>query len=231
MIVTFVFTIIPLPDQQVLLYSWKLASLLVLFDLIIKIGIKKPFQEAFAELEAKNNLLYDLSRIDELTNVPNRRSLFESLDKTLRFSKREKQTMVVLMIDIDDFKGYNDTFGHLHGDSILIRVANAINKECKRPLDFSGRYGGEEFLVVLPNSDFEAGRVLCERIIKSIRELRIVRFDKEDQFLSVSIGYASISPTVETTTDYPLLEADNQLYKVKESGKNNYLGINLDQGE
>lgn len=222
------FNIFTFTYSDVIVYGLKLLIVLVLFRYIVLIGIKIPFINQMNELERKNQSLYDLVRIDELTNIPNRRYLFENLQNTFRFSKREKQSIVLLMIDIDDFKGYNDTFGHLIGDSILKRVANVINKECKRPLDFVGRYGGEEFLAVLPNSDFESGRVISERIIQSIRELRIEHYKDKDAFLTLSIGYVSISPKQDTTIDYPLQEADHQLYTVKATGKNSYLGKNLD---
>ena len=222
------FNIFTFTYSDVIVYGLKLLIVLVLFRYIVLIGIKIPFINQMNELERKNQSLYDLVRIDELTNIPNRRYLFENLQNTFRFSKREKQSIVLLMIDIDDFKGYNDTFGHLIGDSILKRVANVINKECKRPLDFVGRYGGEEFLAVLPNSDFESGRVISERIIQSIRELRIEHYKDKDAFLTLSIGYVSISPKQDTTIDYPLQEADHQLYTVKATGKISYLGKNLD---
>ena len=229
LLLTLIFSLFGTDITNILMYTFKLLAVLSLFQLLITYGITKPFKESLQTLEEQNEKLHKLVRIDDLTQIPNRFYLFENLDKTFRYSKREQQTLVMLMIDIDDFKGFNDTFGHLHGDSILTRVATAIKKECRRPLDFVGRYGGEEFLAVLPNSDFEAGRILSDRINKAVRDLRIVHFKNKNQFLSVSIGYVSITPKQDIEIDYPLQEADNQLYKIKSMGKNSYLGKDLDK--
>lgn len=217
--------------NETIAHIFKLLFVIMLHYVISDQGIKKPYSNALEQLERQKDELQRLNKIDLLTGIPNRSYLLENVDKTFRFSKREKQTIVILMIDIDDFSQYNINFGHTHGDSILKRIASVIKRECKRPLDFVGRYGGEEFLAVLPNSDFEAGRIISERLMKAIRELRIVHYKDEHEFLTVSIGYVSLSPQQETVLDYPLKEVDNQVGKVKSLGKNSYIGLDLDKGE
>ena len=194
-------------------------------------GVKNPLVIACEEVEKSRDKLLELSRIDELTMIANRRYLFENIEKSFRLAKREDHSICFLMIDIDDFKGYNDTFGHLKGDSILQRVAKAVTKACKRPLDFAGRYGGEEFLVVLPNSDFESAMTVANRIMKNIRELRVVHFKDEKKFLSVSIGFSVINPAQNDKVDLAISIADEFLYKVKGTGKNGVMGTIIEEGD
>jgi diguanylate cyclase (GGDEF)-like protein len=163
--------------------------------------------------------------------IANRRFLFENLKKSFRLAKREQHSIAFLMVDIDDFKYYNDLFGHLHGDSVLKRVAKAVATASKRPLDFTGRYGGEEFLVVLPNSDFDGACIVSQRILKAVQDLRIKHYKKADKFLSVSVGFSVIRPTQDDTIDDVIAVADEYLYKVKGTGKNHYMGTTMTKGE
>ena len=214
-----------------IMYVSQIGGLVLFAFILYRLGYKNVLDTACKELEENRDRLLELSRIDELTMIANRRYLFENIDKAFRLAKRENHSISFLMIDIDDFKFYNDTFGHLHGDSVLVRVAKTIDKACKRPLDFVGRYGGEEFLAILPNSDYEGTLVVCKRILKEIQDLRIKHYDKEGAYLSVSIGFCVVTPDQDTNKDECLKIADRYLYKVKATGKNSYMGIDLDKGE
>lgn len=208
-----------------------ITSVLLLLKVIYEQSIELPYQTACSTLEDSNDRLLELTRIDGLTMIPNRRFIIENLEKSFRLAKREKHSIALLMVDIDDFKQYNDKFGHLHGDSILKRVAKAIDKSTKRPLDLAGRYGGEEFLVILPNSDFEGASVVSKRIMKEIRDLRIEHYKIDESYLSVSIGFSVVKPTKENSIDEAILVADEFLYKVKNTGKNAFMGYDIDKGE
>lgn len=182
-------------------------------------------------IEEARDRIESLARIDELTYVANRKYLFESLDKSFRLSKREKEPIALLMVDIDDFKEYNDRFGVAHGDSILKRIALSLEKSCLRPLDFVGRYGGEEFLVFLPYTDFEGTMEVCKRMMKNIHDMRIRHYQKENEFLTVSIGFSVIIPEEGVKIDEPIKAANDYMLKVKNTGKNDFMGVDLTKGE
>lgn len=232
-LVSAVFSIIDLENYYFNLFVVvsRLSGLFLLLYYLHITGLKIPLNVLFQELEQSRDKLLEQSRMDELTGIPNRRYLFENLEKSFRLAVRERHSICCLMIDIDDFKGFNDTFGHLHGDSILKRIGSILEQASKRPLDLAGRYGGEEFLVVLPNTDYEGARIVCERILKSVRDLRIVHYKNKEKFLTVSIGFSSIRPNKENTVDEIVSKADEYLYKVKATGKDACMGIDINKGE
>lgn len=214
-----------------IIHMSRFGGLFIFLFFVFKEGLKNPMVVAQLEVEDTREKLVELSRIDELTMIANRRFLFENLDKSFRLAKRETHSIVLLMVDIDDFNGYNDVFGHLHGDSILRRVAQTISRSCKRPLDFVGRYGGEEFLVVLPNSDFDGAMIVSNRILDSIRDLRITHYKYEKKFLTVSIGFGVLAPDKGDEIDDVIKVADEYLYKVKNTGKDAVMGTVIEKGE
>ena len=227
---------VPLPNDYLdVLLSFQYLLLIGGFGLLTYyfyvIGFKKPYEDTTFELNELKDKYHESKRVDELTLISNRKFLFENIDKSFRLAKREKHGIGFVMIDIDDFRQYNDLLGHMHGDSILKRVAKAVEHSCMRPLDVAGRYGGEEFLIVLPNSDYAGTIVVCERIMKQIHELRINHYKTADKFLTVSIGFCVMKPVQTDTVDDAIKVADDFLYKVKNTGKNAYMGIDLEKGD
>jgi diguanylate cyclase (GGDEF)-like protein len=147
--------------------------------------------------------------------------LFEELEKYWRQCIREQKSISVIMIDIDDFKLYNDSFGHIEGDKALVKLANVFEASMARPLDFVGRYGGEEFIVVLPNTPLEGAYEVAENIRKRIIDLEIVHSEKsKGKLLSISLGVTSLIPNKENTIEKAINEADSALFYAKENGKN-----------
>src|SRR3984885_2675632 len=120
----------------------------------------RALRESQEELLEKNLELARLTNVDGLTGLNNRRYFNEFAEIQWKHAIREKTWISVLMIDVDDFKRYNDTYGHLAGDEVLMDVGNAIQKCANRPTDLAARFGGEEFIVVLPSSSLEEGRAL-----------------------------------------------------------------------
>ncbi len=222
---------IPIYDQVLFSNLLYLLTVIILLDMVLRYGILIPHEIMVNELKIKEQDLEHLIKIDPLTNLSNRQDILERYERIIRYSAREKQTVVVIVMDIDDFTNYNEVFGTAHGDSILTRLASTLKKECKRPFDIVGRIGGDEFLIILPNSDFKGGRVVTKRIEEAIRELRIVHYERDMAFLSCSIGFISITPDQTTELYYPLHEATSQMNKIKGLGKNSVLGIDLDKGE
>ena len=168
-------------------------------------------------LEKANLELETLSRTDMLTQLNNRGYWEECLSTEFSRFQRYKTTCSVIMFDIDHFKNVNDTFGHQAGDE-AIRLVSKILLKNLRATDIAGRYGGEEFGVILGNTDAESALTFCERIREEIAEAE-VNFEGQSIKFTVSLG---ISQAVESIPDYVtwLSEADQALYASKEGGRN-----------
>lgn len=179
-------------------------------------GLRGKLRKKNLELKHAMARISELVNIDELTGVFNRRRLFEVLaDEANRFS-RTHGPFSVCILDIDFFKQVNDTFGHQAGDQILREVAQAVNKSL-RQIDCFGRYGGEEFLMILPQTSLEGARVKAERVRTNIAALRFDGIEPEFA-ITVSIGVAQCREG-ENTED-TIARADQALYSAKQSGRN-----------
>ncbi len=191
----------------------------------IKSEIKKPKPEVRA-LGRLFNELYSYATRDHLTGVFNRRILDELLGREMEKSIRQGLPLAVIMLDIDNFKQYNDTYGHLQGDMALRAITKTIQRLTRKE-DFVARYGGEEFIIVLPNTKLKKAREIAERIRKKITETKIKaiskRIEKGFEKITVSMG---ISKLTEAGIQYMLDQADIALYKAKEKGKNQVVMIN-----
>ena len=172
------------------------------------------------------DLLYHLTFHDQLTGAYNRHFLASEVPKSLKQVVREKDFISVIMLDIDHFKGFNDTYGHLAGDGCLRDVAVAIQKEIKRPIDRAIRYGGEEFCVILPNTDSEGCQYIAENIVNSVSRLGINNVTSPLGVVTISAGYFTTRPTVKTSIDNLIQTADLFLFEAKEAGKNQAKGEN-----
>jgi diguanylate cyclase (GGDEF)-like protein len=163
-------------------------------------------------LRKKNEELERVSVTDGLTGLYNRRRLMEALSDEARRSQRLKHTFAVLMVDVDHFKKYNDSFGHLAGDGVLTRVA-AMLREATREVDFVARYGGEEFLVMLPETGMPEALEIAERI-----RSRIAEEPFPSRRMTVSIGVAEF-PLHGQTPEQVIAAADEALYEAKREGR------------
>ncbi len=159
-----------------------------------------------------------LSLIDQLTGVPNRRYLFQELKKFFKKHKEEKKPLALLMIDIDNFKHINDTYGHEVGDRVLKLVAETISKSVRK-FDFVGRYGGEEFIVILPKADMDKAVEIAERIRKNVETQRFKHGDVEIK-VTVSLGVAELLKDNPRNVNDLVKIADMRMYRAKVSGKN-----------
>ncbi len=162
----------------------------------------------------------ELARVDELTTVFNRRQTMESLTLEMERSRRYKRPFTLAMCDIDHFKKVNDTYGHLAGDQILQGVAKLI-RGTSRDVDIVGRYGGEEFIVLLPETDLDAAIVYAERVRKTVEKWGTGRKElNPGHNVSISIGVASYDATVDKSGENFIEKADKALYAAKERGRN-----------
>lgn len=193
--------------------------------------ITKPFNKAivklriknYLDLKIKNDMLEKLSMYDGLTNIRNRRFFDETFEKTFSEIKRDKKSLAVLMIDIDFFKPYNDNYGHGQGDETLRKVAKALEKTIKRASDFVARYGGEEFVILLKDINKNGVEAVANNLLNAVRELKITHeFSKIENYVTVSIGVSYYNSSSDITKLELLLKADETLYNVKNSGRNNF---------
>lgn len=177
-------------------------------------------KQANVELNVLNQKLEQLSRIDSLTEVANRRYFNETVHREWKRAIRESKPIAILLIDVDYFKRFNDQYGHLRGDECLQQVAHALAEVFNRPGDLVSRYGGEEFAIILPNAGGEAMRV-AERCRAAVEELAIPHQQSHvASYVTVSVGMSSVVPNGSISPDYLLDCADKGLYIAKEHGRN-----------
>lgn len=175
------------------------------------------------KLEKANKQLEIFSNYDALTNIPNRRYLFTHLKKVTNLSFREKTPLTLLIIDIDYFKQYNDNYGHIKGDHCLRKLSEILTTSLKRKSDFVARYGGDEFVVILPNTDRDGAISIINEIISYLKEKNLEhKYSTASNRITLSIGGYSISGHNRITPRNFIKKADECLYIVKEKGGNGY---------
>ncbi|PKL17196.1 MAG: diguanylate cyclase [Spirochaetae bacterium HGW-Spirochaetae-5] len=158
---------------------------------------------------------------DALTGIPNRHSFSERIFTEYKRSLRDNYPLSVIMGDIDNFKLYNDTYGHAGGDECLKSVAKIIEATLKRPGDFCARYGGEEFIIILPATDNEGAGLVAENIRKNVFSLNIPHEKStHEKFVTISLGIATKNNDSTMTSEELLKMADDALYIAKEKGRN-----------
>jgi len=163
--------------------------------------------------------LEQLATRDGLTGLANRRCFDETLHAEWARAMRQRQPLSLLMVDVDNFKAYNDAHGHLGGDECLKRIATAVASEM-RANDLVARYGGEEFAVVLPNQSLKGAATVAERIRSRVEQLQVPNVLAPGQHVTVSIGAATALPAPENAASELVATADAALYRAKHMGRN-----------
>lgn len=207
--------------------------------------IGKPFHPAIVAARVRTQLrlkraldrLRQLSSTDALTGVANRRTLDETLLRECKRSQRSRSAIAVLMLDVDHFKRFNDTYGHGAGDEALVQVARAMQRATNRPADLVARYGGEEFTLVLPDTDGDGAMGVAATLMANVAQLKIPHSASATGFLTVSIGIGVFDQASnhwnqartglrETNSTTPplcatalLATADQALYAAKQAGR------------
>ena len=190
--------------------------------------ITKPFSSAIVKLRVQNqikilNLIDEirvLSATDQLTGISNRRTFDERLRLEWERAKRDRSPLTIFLIDIDNFKPYNDTYGHLQGDVALQAITAAIKASLSRSVDFAARWGGEEFAVLLPSTNQAGASIIAENIRKAVEETLIPGSEGADTRVTVSIGVNTHTPDSESAVHDFFAGADKALYTAKGLGKN-----------
>jgi len=186
--------------------------------------ISKPFRASIVKVRVNNQRLIvkqmraieELGLIDHLTGIPNRRGFDNRIHLEWLKAIRDKIYFSLAIADIDHFKVYNDDYGHAQGDVLLRTLAQRITSMLRRPADFVARWGGEEFVIMLPNTNRKGAIAHVEEIRKSIQEMEVPNLPSA----TVSIGVASIIPSVKFSLDEIFNMADKALYEAKNSGRN-----------
>lgn len=173
--------------------------------------------EQNAQLERLNTILRNQSRTDDLTGQYNHRHILVETEKEIERAKRYGHRLSAMMLDIDQFKAINDRFGHLAGDEILRETASVLDASLRK-IDILGRYGGDEFFVLLPESDRQAAQVVAERLLRNIRGHRFA-IEGRPVPLTVSVGLHSIETVGEIDVNMLIDQADQALLEAKRAGK------------
>ena len=158
---------------------------------------------------------------DALTGIFNRRKFFEFYEFEWRRSMRNSRPLSVILIDVDFFKLYNDTYGHQAGDECLKKVAYEIEHTVNRAGDISARYGGEEFIILLSETSLKGAADVAEKLRKNVEHKAIVhKTSSVSEYVTISLGYSSTIPVKDSDSALLINAADNALYKSKNNGRN-----------
>ena len=176
------------------------------------------------QLETLSETLAQASRSDKLTGLPNRRHFDEMLDMQWKLAMREGKPVNLMFMDIDDFKAFNDYYGHQVGDDCLLRVAKALGSQALRGSDFIARYGGEEFVALFPGTDAEGLRAIAHRLIAAVDALQIPHARaRAAEHVTLSVGIATVTPTPENHHSDLVRMADEALYTAKGTGRHRFV--------
>ncbi len=201
--------------------QWEIWEVNLLEELAIQIGIALQQAELYEQLQIVNQELKQLAIEDGLTGLSNRRHFDRVLYQEWNRSRREGTALSLFLLDIDYFKQYNDTYGHLAGDFCLQQVAQVLQNVIQRTTNLVARYGGEEFAIILPNTNISSSVHLAEKICQQVEALQIPHLNSEvNQYVTISIGVASLIPCEHLTPQTLVHSADQALYQAKKNGRN-----------
>ncbi len=188
--------------------------------------MRNQLARATEDLRTANYRLTHLSSHDELTGLGNRRGLNERLNQYIGQARREKQPLSMIMCDVDHFKRYNDSLGHVEGDRCLQHLAAVLTQSCRRPLDYPARYGGEEFAILLPNTPAEGAATFAMTLLRQLNAQAVEHPDSPlGPYLTISGGVSTCIPDEQTTAQTLIRAADDSLYAAKTRGRNRFVDL------
>ncbi|HAG93442.1 MAG: hypothetical protein CMK83_26765 [Pseudomonadales bacterium] len=203
-------------------YQYKLHQYFFIFATCLIGGVSAYTLEYQVRISfLQRGALKCLAKTDPLTGLFNRGALNQKLTHLTEYAYREQKTITLMLVDVDFFKYFNDLYGHLKGDDCLVKVATALARNCQRPLDFAGRYGGEEFLLMWFDAAPNEARTFAEKTKRSIDQLAVPHNASEiSDIVTISGGMVTGVPTRPHLAEAILHQADQSLYRAKESGRN-----------
>ena len=179
------------------------------------------------KLKSAYETIREQAILDGLTEIPNRRYFSERVSTEFKLSQRSEKPLSVIMCDVDNFKAYNDTYGHGKGDQCLKKVAQTLQSSLKRPGDFCARYGGEEFVVLLPNTDLDGALNIAEKIRSNIEKMEISHEKSlPAKVVTLSLGVTTSKKNNLFSHEELVKQADMALYRSKELGRNQAQSFN-----
>lgn len=192
----------------------------------------KELEEANDQIKKINQQLKRLVILDGLTGIPNYRRFAEVLELEWRRAIRNSRPISIVLIDVDYFKLYNDTYGHQKGDDCLKKIAQTLKKTCKRPTDLAARYGGEEFILVLSESDESGALSLAKQLLQGVANLKIQHKSSPIiPVVTISLGCATVTPKAGEEAAALIKMADEALYTSKNNGRNRITVANPKKSE
>ncbi|MEI2578870.1 diguanylate cyclase domain-containing protein [Scytonema sp. PRP1] len=203
--------------------QWESEEVDLLRQISNHLAIAIQQSELYQKLQQANEHLECLVKIDALTQVANRRRFDEYIQQQWNQLAREQKPLSLILCDIDFFKRYNDTYGHPAGDACLVQIAEAINHSVKRPADLVTRYGGEEFAVILPNTDHKGAVHVAITIQNQVRQLQLDHIGSNvADYVTVSMGIVTTVPSDNSSPQALIAATDRSLYQAKQQGRDRY---------
>lgn len=194
--------------------------------------IRKPFKDTIIKARIKTHIqiihqlrtIERLGMMDGLTNIPNRRCFNDHINMEWWRAMREQKPLSFMMIDVDKFKAYNDTYGHPQGDTLLQTLAQILSAAAMRSTDLAARLGGEEFGLLLPNTALSAALGIAEKLRATVETTQIPTVDGRITSVTISVGVVSLVPSEAITMGAFIATADSNLYTAKKNGRNQVCG-------
>lgn len=209
-------------------HQWHPQEIELLHQLATQIAIAIQQSELHQQLQIANYKLQNLVRVDDLTQIANRRCFDEKLQIEWNRLRREQKPLSLLLCDIDYFKRYNDTYGHIAGDICLQLVAQVLKQAVQRSTDLAARYGGEEFAIILPNTDIHTASEIAEKIHVAVKKRNIAhKASALKPYVTLSIGVATLIPQTHIEPRDLIETADQALYRAKKLGRDRSFIANI----
>lgn len=181
-----------------------------------------------AELHLANQKLNEMVELDALTGIVNRRGLDRMLHAEITAARREGKPLTLMLCDLDHFKRFNDTYGHVQGDECLRQVGRLLREVCVRPRDIAARYGGEEFALVLPNTPRSGSMTFARALGQMLKFLKFRPAGSDEEILlTLSGGITTCIPDENTSAESMLMRADEALYAAKSQGRNRFFSFEM----